>query len=283
MTKRYLQLIKTLWSLHWLFIKASYCQMLLNLFHLKLKSGPRYIVCPSRFCLYLHHTVTADPGSSFSPFAAILLLSTRLGWDCSWLKKSGLSKVLDFFRRGKWQPDFLMIKKMMTVPMAITVMTSTAGKVTWPLPWGSTAGFTVQIQHMYDEPEEQNYYYDKWKELRDLPVVGGAWSITGKERSKIKKETLRRVQHFFVLLNIKINFYWWIYFWSNLLVSTLYVISDVGLTFGSFANIWFVVPPVLWTPKSICSSNCPKTEVIKCIITEVSVIHGSFVQPLQHS
>lgn len=125
----------------------------------------KYIERPSEFCWYFHHTFTADPGFSFSSFAATWLVSTRLSCDCSLFKKRGLSKVLDFSRRGKWQPNFLMIKTMMTVPMATAVMTSTTVKVTWPLAWGSTAGFTVQIQNIYDEPEELNCYCETCKNL----------------------------------------------------------------------------------------------------------------------
>lgn len=77
------------------------------------------------------------------------------------LKKSGLSKVVNFSGIGKRRPDFLKRKKAMAVPIAIPIMTSTTAKATCRRVRGSPVRFPAQIQYVDDgQPKELNYNYE---------------------------------------------------------------------------------------------------------------------------
>lgn len=131
----------------------------------------KYIVWPDIFCWYLHHTVTTGPGFSSSAFATNLLVSTISDRCRSLLKKSGLSKVVNFSGIGKRRPDFLKRNKAMAVPMMIAVMTNTTGRTTRPRVWGSTWGTAVQIQHIDDEPVVQIYNCKSNKEYKVIQLT----------------------------------------------------------------------------------------------------------------
>ena len=72
-------------------------------------------------------------GFSSSAFSTSWVVSTVSGWDCPLLKKSGLSKVVNFPGMGKRWPFFLKRKNATTAPiMASPIMTATTNPVMCP-------------------------------------------------------------------------------------------------------------------------------------------------------
>ena len=105
----------------------------------------------------LNHTVATGSGFSSTSFTTSLLLSATLDLNRLLLKKSGLSKVVNFLGIGRGRPDFLKRIRTTTVTMTVAITTSPTVKITWPWVGGSTLGLTVQIQNVDDEPEQNKF------------------------------------------------------------------------------------------------------------------------------
>ena len=152
--------------------------------------------------LFLNYTVATGAGFSSTSFTTSLLLSTTLDLNRSLLKKSGLSKVVNFLGIGRRRPDFLKRIRTTTITMTIAIRTSPTVKTTWPWVGGSTLGLTVQIQNVDDEREEIHFIHHRRKRvLRDIAYQLLLALVVILEGNKHDEKTSQWVYHFCILLS----------------------------------------------------------------------------------